>query len=209
MTDRDLPAGGPVVGVLALQGGVIEHERVLDELGVAHRKVRLPEHLEGLSALILPGGESTTMSKLMRFNGLLEPLSDALRAGLPAFGTCAGMILLASTVLDTRDDAVQLGALDAAVRRNAFGRQVDSFETDLAFAGIDGPVPATFIRAPWVESVGDGVEVLATVPEGPAAGAIVAVRDGAVMAASFHPEVDGDVRVHRLFLRECAGLDVD
>lgn len=188
---------------------MIEHERVLDELGVAHRKVRLPEHLEGLSALILPGGESTTMSKLMRFNGLLELLSDALRAGLPAFGTCAGMILLASTVLDTRDDAVQLGALDATVRRNAFGRQVDSFETDLAFAGIDGPVPATFIRAPWVESVGDGVEVLATVPEGPAAGAIVAVRDGAVMAASFHPEVDGDVRVHRLFLRECAGLDVD
>ena len=162
MTDRDLPAGGPVVGVLALQGGVIEHERVLDELGVAHRKVRLPEHLEGLSALILPGGESTTMSKLMRFNGLLELLSDALRAGLPAFGTCAGMILLASTVLDTRDDAVQLGALDATVRRNAFGRQVDSFETDLDFAGIDGPVPATFIRAPWVESVGDGVEVLAT-----------------------------------------------
>lgn len=209
MTDRDLPAGGPVVGVLALQGGVIEHERVLDELGVAHRKVRLPEHLEGLSALILPGGESTTMSKLMRFNGLLEPLSDALRAGLPAFGTCAGMILLASTVPDTRDDAVQLGALDATVRRNAFGRQVDSFETDLTFAGIDGPVPATFIRAPWVESAGDGVEVLATVPEGPAAGAIVAVRDGAVMAASFHPEVDGDVRVHRLFLRECAGLDVD
>ena len=209
MTDRDLPAGGPVVGVLALQGGVIEHERVLDELGVAHRKVRLPEHLEGLSALILPGGESTTMSKLMRFNGLLELLSDALRAGLPAFGTCAGMILLASTVLDTRDDAVQLGALDATVRRNAFGRQVDSFETDLAFAGIDGPVPATFIRAPWVESAGHGVEVLATVSEGPAAGAIVAVRDGAVMAASFHPEVDGDVRVHRLFLRECAGLDVD
>lgn len=208
MTDRDFPAGGPVVGVLALQGGVSEHERVLDELGVAHRKVRLPEHLEGLSALILPGGESTTMSKLMRFNGLLEPLSDALRAGLPAFGTCAGMILLASTVLDTRDDAVQLGALDATVRRNAFGRQVDSFETDLTFAGIDGPVPATFIRAPWVESAGDGVEVLAAVPEGPAAGAIVAVRDGAVMAASFHPEVDGDVRVHRLFLRECAGLEV-
>lgn len=208
MTDRDLPAGGPVVGVLALQGGVSEHERVLDELGVAHRKVRLPEHLEGLSALILPGGESTTMSKLMRFNGLLEPLSDALRAGMPAFGTCAGMILLASTVLDTREDAVQLGALDATVRRNAFGRQVDSFETDLTFAGIDGPVPATFIRAPWVESAGHGVEVLATVSEGPAAGAIVAVRDGAVMAASFHPEVDGDVRVHRLFLRECAGLEV-
>ncbi|MFD5867052.1 pyridoxal 5'-phosphate synthase glutaminase subunit PdxT [Corynebacterium sp. NPDC060344] len=193
---------------MALQGGVIEHERVLDELGVAHRKVRLPEHLDGLSALILPGGESTTMSKLMRFNGLLEPLCDALRDGLPAFGTCAGMILLASSVLDTREDAVQLGALDATVRRNAFGRQVDSFETDLAFDGIDGPVPATFIRAPWVEALGDGVQVLATVPEGPAAGAIVAVRDGAVMATSFHPEVDGDVRVHRLFLRECAGLDV-
>ena len=198
----------PVVGVLALQGGGVEHERVLDELGVAHRKVRLPQHLDGLAALILPGGESTTMSKLMRFNGLLEPLSDALRSGLPAYGTCAGMILLASTVLDTREDAVQLGALDATVRRNAFGRQVDSFETDLDFAGIDDPVPATFIRAPWVETVGEGVEILATVPEGPAEGAIVAVRDGAVMATSFHPEVDGDVRVHRLFLRECAGLDV-
>lgn len=198
----------PVVGVLALQGGVVEHERVLDELGVAHRKVRLPQHLDGLAALILPGGESTTMSKLMRFNGLLEPLSDALRSGLPAYGTCAGMILLASTVLGTREDAVQLGALDATVRRNAFGRQVDSFETDLDFAGIDDPVPATFIRAPWVETVGEGVEILATVPEGPAEGAIVAVRDGAVMATSFHPEVDGDVRVHRLFLRECAGLDV-
>lgn len=198
----------PVVGVLALQGGVVEHERVLDELGVAHRKVRLPQHLDGLAALILPGGESTTRSKLMRFNGLLEPLSDALRSGLPAYGTCAGMILLASTVLDTREDAVQLGALDATVRRNAFGRQVDSFETDLDFAGIDDPVPATFIRAPWVETVGEGVEILATVPEGPAEGAIVAVRDGAVMATSFHPEVDGDVRVHRLFLRACAGLDV-
>ena len=198
----------PVVGVLALQGGVVEHERVLDELGVAHRKVRLPQHLDGLAALILPGGESTTMSKLMRFNGLLEPLSDALRSGLPASGPCAGLILLASTVLDTREDAVQLGALDATVRRNAFGRQVDSFETDLDFAGIDDPVPATFIRAPWVETVGEGVEILATVPEGPAEGAIVAVRDGAVMATSFHPEVDGDVRVHRLFLRECAGLDV-
>lgn len=197
-----------VVGVLAVQGGVVEHERVLADLGVAHRKVRLPEHLDGLSALILPGGESTTMSKLIRFNGLLDPLSDALSAGLPAFGTCAGMILLASTVLDTRADAVRLGALDVTVRRNAFGRQVDSFETVLDFSGIDGDVPATFIRAPWVEEVGAGVEVLATVPEGPAEGAVVAVRQGPVMATSFHPEVDGDARVHRLFLRECAGLDL-
>ncbi len=194
--------------MLALQGGVDEHLRVLDELGVAHRKVRLPSHLEGLSALVLPGGESTTMSKLMRFNGLVDPLREALSGGLPAYGTCAGMILLASTVLDTREDAVQLGALDVTVRRNAFGRQVDSFETSLDFTGVDGDVPATFIRAPWVEEVGDGVEVLATVPEGPAAGAIVAVRAGAVMATSFHPEVDGDVRIHRLFLRECAGLDL-
>lgn len=204
MTD---PAAGPVVGVLALQGGVAEHERVLDGLGVTHRKVRLPAHLDGLSAIVLPGGESTTMSKLLRFNGLDEPLADALRAGLPAFGTCAGMILLASRVLGTRDDAVRLGALDATVRRNAFGRQVDSFEAELAVKGVEGPVPATFIRAPWVEEVGASVEVLATVPEGPAAGAIVAVRDGAVMATSFHPEVDGDPRLHRFFLRECAGLD--
>ena len=198
----------PVIGVLALQGGVAEHQRVLDRLGVAHRRVRRPADLADLAGIILPGGESTTISRLLRTEGLAGPLAAALAGGLPAFGTCAGMILLASTVLDTRDDAVQLGALDATVRRNAFGRQVDSFETDLTFAGIDGPVPATFIRAPWVESAGDGVEVLATVPEGPAAGAIVAVRDGAVMAASFHPEVDGDVRVHRLFLGECAGLDV-
>ena len=158
------------------------------------------EHLNGLSGIILPGGESTTMSKLLELGGLLRPLIDALTSGLPAYGTCAGMILLASEVLDTRPDARCLGALDITVRRNAFGRQVDSFEADLDFHGIDSPVPAVFIRAPWVERVGDGVEVLATVPSGPASGAVVAVRSGRVLATSFHPECTGDARVHEMFL---------
>lgn len=189
-----------LIGVLAVQGGVAEHERTLDQLGVAHRQVRRVEHLEGLDGIILPGGESTTMSKLLEFGGLLEPLTNAIRDGLPAYGTCAGMILLATEILDTRADARNLAALDITVRRNAFGRQVDSFEADLDFKGIEAPVPAVFIRAPWVERVGDGVEVLATVPSGPAAGAIVAVRSGHVMATSFHPEVSGDTRVHEYFL---------
>ena len=170
-----------MIGILAVQGGVREHELVLDELGVQHRQVRRVEHLNGLSGIILPGGESTTMSKLLELGGLLRPLIDALTSGLPAYGTCAGMILLASEVLDTRPDARCLGALDITVRRNAFGRQVDSFEADL-------------------ERVGDGVEVLATVPSGPASGAVVAVRSGRVLATSFHPECTGDARVHEMFL---------
>ena len=189
-----------MIGILAVQGGVREHELVLDELGVQHRQVRRVEHLNGLSGIILPGGESTTMSKLLELGGLLRPLIDALTSGLPAYGTCAGMILLASEVLDTRPDARCLGALDITVRRNAFGRQVDSFEADLDFHGIDSPVPAVFIRAPWVERVGDGVEVLATVPSGPASGAVVAVRSGRVLATSFHPECPGAARVHEMFL---------
>lgn len=203
-----------VIGVLALQGGVAEHCHILDELGVAHKKVRLPRDLDGISGLILPGGESTTMSKLMVFNELEQPLREALAGGLPAFGTCAGMILLADEVLNTRDDAVNLNAIDITVRRNAFGRQVDSFETDLDFDGIevgDGedPVHAAFIRAPWVERVGPDVQVLSTVPEsaGPAAaGAVVAVRQGVAMATSFHPESTGETRVHDFFLRTLAGL---
>lgn len=193
-----------LIGVLAVQGGVAEHERTLDAIGVSHRQVRRVEHLQGLDGIILPGGESTTMSKLLELGGLLEPLRSAINGGLPAYGTCAGMILLAKEVLDTRADAHSLNALDITVRRNAFGRQVDSFEAALDFAGIEGDVPAVFIRAPWVERVGDEVEVLATVPSGPAARAIVAVRCGHVMATSFHPEVSGDTRVHEFFINEVA-----
>lgn len=190
-----------IIGVLALQGGVAEHEKVLRQLGAATRKVRRPEHLEGLDGIVLPGGESTTQSTLLRMEGLDGPLADAITAGLPVYGTCAGMILLATTVLDTREDAVRLGVLDAVVRRNAFGRQIDSFEADLDFTGIDDPVHAVFIRAPQVTEVGPDVEVLARAPHGE----IVAVRQGHVMATSFHPEChDGEVRVHELFLGLCA-----
>ncbi|MEJ5927142.1 pyridoxal 5'-phosphate synthase glutaminase subunit PdxT [Corynebacterium sp. H128] len=188
-----------LIGVLAVQGGVAEHQRMLDELGVQSRQVRRTEHLAGLDGIILPGGESTTMSKLLELGGMLEPLRQALRDGLPAYGTCAGMILLSNEILDTRADAHNLGALDITVRRNAFGRQVDSFEADLDFRGIAGSVPAVFIRAPWVERVGEDVEVLSRVPSGPAEGAIVAVRSGNVIATSFHPEVSGDTRVHAYF----------
>lgn len=188
-----------LIGILAVQGGVREHQRTLDELNIEHRAVRRVEHLEGLNGLILPGGESTTMSKLLELGGLLEPLRSALAQGLPAYGTCAGMILLASQVLNTRPDAHWLGAIDMDVRRNAFGRQVDSFEADLDFAGVEGTVPAVFIRAPWVEGVGDDVAVLSRVPSGEHAGAIVGVQQGNVMATSFHPEVSGDTRVHAYF----------
>lgn len=153
-----------------------------------------------MDGLVLPGGESTAISKLLEVFGLLEPLRQRLRDGMPAFGSCAGMILLARDVLDTRPDAQSLSGIDMTVRRNAFGRQVDSFETDLEFTGLDGAVRAVFIRAPWVERIGEGVEVLARVPSGPAEGRIVAVRQGGVLATSFHPEVTGDLRVHRLFV---------
>ena len=188
-----------MIGILALQGGVREHEQALDRIGVEHRQVRRIEHLEGIDGLILPGGESTTMSKLLELGGLLEPLRELLSGGLPVYGTCAGMILLAREVLDTRADAHSFGVLDVTVRRNAFGRQVDSFETDLDFSGITDPVHAVFIRAPWVERVGPDVEILAVVPDGPAEGAVVAVRSGNALATSFHPECTGDTRVHELF----------
>lgn len=202
-----------LIGILALQGNFAEHGYILDKLGVAHRKVRLPRDLEGLSGLIMPGGESTTMSKLMVFNELEKPLRDALAGGLPVFGTCAGMILLADEVLDTRADAISLSAIDMTVRRNAFGRQVDSFETDLDMPALkiaDGepPVHAAFIRAPWVERMGKAVEVLARVPEtaGEAAGTVVGVRQKSAMATSFHPESTGETRVHEYFLRELVGI---
>ncbi|GAA5166650.1 pyridoxal 5'-phosphate synthase glutaminase subunit PdxT [Pseudonocardia eucalypti] len=191
------------VGVLALQGDVREHLAVLTGCGVRAVAVRRKSELDAVDALVLPGGESTTMSRLLETFELLEPLRARLAGGMPAYGSCAGMILLAKDVLDGRPDQQQLGALDIVVRRNAFGRQVDSFETDLPFTGLDDPVHAVFIRAPWVESAGGGVRVLATVPRQPGAGAaegrIVAVRQGMVLATAFHPELTGDGRVHRLF----------
>nr|Q5YTE0.2 RecName: Full=Pyridoxal 5'-phosphate synthase subunit PdxT; AltName: Full=Pdx2; AltName: Full=Pyridoxal 5'-phosphate synthase glutaminase subunit [Nocardia farcinica IFM 10152]UEX25846.1 pyridoxal 5'-phosphate synthase glutaminase subunit PdxT [Nocardia farcinica] len=191
----------PTIGVLALQGDVREHLAALRACGAEPVLVRRVGELEAVDGLVLPGGESTAISKLLQVFDLLDPLRARLRDGMPAFGSCAGMILLASEVLDTRPDAQHLSGIDMTVRRNAFGRQVDSFETDLDFAGLDdGPVRAVFIRAPWVERAGDGVQVLATVPDGPSRGRIVAVRQGNVLATSFHPEVTGDLRVHRMFV---------
>jgi 5'-phosphate synthase pdxT subunit len=189
------------VGVLALQGDVREHENALRASGAAPVRVRSATDLGGLDGLVLPGGESTTISRLLQVFELLEPLRAQIAGGLPVYGSCAGMILLADDVLDGRADQQGLGGLDVVVRRNAFGRQVDSFETDLAFTGV-GDVHAVFIRAPWVESTGKGVEVLARVPDsgGDAAGRVVAVRQGPVLATSFHPELTGDERVHRLFV---------
>ncbi|MGR6521255.1 pyridoxal 5'-phosphate synthase glutaminase subunit PdxT [Rhodococcus erythropolis] len=193
----------PLIGVLALQGDVREHLAALDDSGADAVGVRRPEELDKVDGIVIPGGESTTMSRLLQVFELLDPLRERLRGGLPAYGSCAGMILLASEVLDTRPDAEHLGAIDMTVRRNAFGRQVDSFESDLEFEGIIGdPIRAVFIRAPWVERVGPGVEVLAQVPAaaGEAAGRIVAVRQGSVIATSFHPEVTGDRRVHEMLV---------
>ncbi len=188
----------PRIGVLALQGDVREHLRVLESLGVEASAVRRERELDLVDGLVLPGGESTTMIRLARTFGLVEPLRARIKAGLPAFGTCAGMILLAERVLDGEAQQETLGGLDVTVRRNAFGRQVDSFEGSVDVEGE--PVHAVFIRAPWVEEVGAGVEVLATVAEGPAAGRIVMVRQGPLMATSFHPEVGGGTGVHRMFV---------
>ncbi|GAA3832612.1 MULTISPECIES: pyridoxal 5'-phosphate synthase glutaminase subunit PdxT [Amycolatopsis] len=192
----------PVIGVLALQGDVREHAAMVESAGGRAVAVRRESELAAVDGLVLPGGESTTMSRLLETFELLGPLRERLAAGLPAFGSCAGMILLAKQALDGRPDQHQLGALDVIVRRNAFGRQVDSFEEDLAFAALPGgPLHAVFIRAPWVEKAGDGVEVLATVPGAEGSGArIVAVRQGPVLATAFHPELTGDDRVHRLFV---------
>ncbi len=191
---------GPRVGVLGLQGDVREHLAALAAAGADPCVVRRPEDLTGLDGIVLPGGESTTIATLLVLFDLYEPLRTALRDGLPAYGSCAGMILLADTVLDGRPDQVTLGGLDIVVRRNAFGRQVDSFETELALTGV-GEVHAVFIRAPWVEHAGPGVEVIGTCPEGSAAaGRVVAVRSGPLLATAFHPELTGDGRVHRLFV---------
>src|SRR5215213_7075362 len=190
----------PVIGVLALQGDVREHLAVLEAQGAEAVTVRRPEELAAVDGLVIPGGESTTMYKLAERFGLLGPLRDAVRDGLPAYGSCAGMILLADRLLDAPADQATIGGMDVTVRRNAFGRQVDSFESDLAFEGLaGGPVHAVFIRAPWVEEAGPGVEILGRVVGGPADGRIVAVRQGNLVATSFHPELTGDRRVHALF----------
>jgi 5'-phosphate synthase pdxT subunit len=189
------------IGVLALQGDVREHVRSLTAVGARPSEVRRASDLDGLDGLVLPGGESTTISRLLQVFDMLEPLREHVQQGLPVYGSCAGMVLLADEVLDGRPDQQGVGGLDVVVRRNAFGRQVDSFETDLAFAGV-GDVHAVFIRAPWVEHTGERAEVLARVPEGggAAAGRVVAVRQGRVLATSFHPELTGDDRVHGLFV---------
>jgi pyridoxal 5'-phosphate synthase pdxT subunit len=189
------------IGVLALQGSYREHREVLDALGADAVEVRTPEVIDALDAVILPGGESTTMSKLLDTSGVRAPLQARLADGLPVLGTCAGMILLAREVLDGRPDQQSFAGIEMTVRRNAFGRQVDSFEAPVPIDGVDGPpFHAVFIRAPWVERVGPDVEVLGTVADGPAAGRIVAVRQGQLLATAFHPELTGDLRVHQLFV---------
>ena len=175
-------------------------------------EVRKPEELEQLDGLVIPGGESTTIVKLADRFGLLAPLRDAVRSGLPAYGSCAGMILLADRLLDAPPDQETVGGLDVTVRRNAFGRQVDSFESDLTLDGIPGPLHAVFIRAPWVEEAGPEVEVLGRIVGGAADGKVVAVRQGRLIATSFHPELTGDTRVHALFVdlvRAAREADVD
>jgi pyridoxal 5'-phosphate synthase pdxT subunit len=204
----------PVIGVLALQGDVREHLAALTAQGAAAVTVRRPEELAAVDGLVIPGGESTTMGKLADRVGLLAPLRAAVRDGLPAYGSCAGMILLADRLLDAPPDQETIGGLDVTVRRNAFGRQVDSFESEIALTGLDGgSLHAVFIRAPWVEKAGEGVVVLGRVVGGAADGRIVAVRQGNLVATSFHPELTGDRRVHALFVdivrRHLAGLAGD
>lgn len=188
------------IGVLALQGDVREHLHALQRLGVRTIAVRRLSELDECDGLVIPGGESTTMGKLARTFELLEPLRIRIKAGLPCLGTCAGMILLAERVVDGIAGQETFGGLDVTVRRNAFGRQVDSFEGELFMTGIEGPVHGVFIRAPWVEEAGPDVEVLARVPGGPAADRIVAVRQGRLLATAFHPEVGSDTRIHQMFV---------
>ncbi len=190
----------PLIGVLALQGDVREHRAMLERAGARSLAVRRPREVEQVDALVMPGGESTTMTRLARTFDLLEPVAGRLREGLPAFGTCAGMILLADRIEAGVAGQETFGGLDVVVRRNAFGRQVDSFEADLDVVGLDRPFHAMFIRAPCVEKVGDGVEVVATVASGNRVGRIVAVRQAHLLATSFHPEITGDSRFHELFV---------
>ncbi len=192
----------PLIGVLALQGDVREHQFALGACGAVTRRIRTVADLDGIDGLLLPGGESTTISMLAERTGLMPALQGLAEAGVPMYGSCAGMILLANEVLDGRADQTGVGAMDMTVRRNAFGRQVDSFECDLAVPALgDEPFPGVFIRAPLVEGVGAGAEVLARVDSGPrGAGRIVAVRQGPMLATAFHPELTSDLRVHALFV---------
>jgi pyridoxal 5'-phosphate synthase pdxT subunit len=192
------PAKTPVVGVLALQGDAAEHLRALEQAGARPLAVRRPAELDEAAGLIIPGGESTTIWKLAEIFGLAGPLRKRIASGMPVFGSCAGMIMLAGRLVDPVSGQDTLGAIDMTVRRNAFGRQVDSFETDLSVAGLHGgPCRGVFIRAPWAEQVGQDAEVLAVEPR---TGKIVAVRQGLALATAFHPELTGDWRVHELFV---------
>lgn len=182
------------IGVLALQGDVREHMQILTTLGVDAVTVKHFEQLESIDGLIIPGGESTTIGKMASRFGLLEPIRRVVREGMPVYGTCAGMILLASSV--TEGDQHLIGSLDVVVKRNAFGRQNESFEHDLDVVGLDEPFHAVFIRAPWIEKVGSDVEVLASIEDHP-----VMVRQGNILATSFHPELTRDGRVHQMFLQ--------
>lgn len=195
----------PVIGVLAVQGDVVEHVRALQEIGANTRTVRRPSEVAGLDGLVVPGGESTVMDKLVRAFDLADPLKEAIRDGLPVYGSCAGMIMLADRIVDGRRDQRTLGGIDITVRRNAFGRQVDSFETELDIELI-GPPPmrAVFIRAPWVEDWGPEVRVLASVERDGQSHPVV-VRQGNLLATSFHPEVTGDRRIHAHFVERMVG----
>lgn len=206
-----MTGAAPTIGVLALQGDVHEHLRSLVEAGADARPVGSETELAAVQGLVIPGGESTTMSMLAVRDGLLDPLRAARAQGMPMYGSCAGMIMLADEVLDARPDQETIGGISMVVRRNAFGRQVDSFETDIDVQGMESPFPAVFIRAPWVESVGQEVEIIArvtrpdrgsAVPAGATGGTdtIVAVRQGPLIATSFHPELTGDARFHELFV---------
>lgn len=190
-------AGKPKVGVLALQGDVREHAALLAELGADVTLVRRPEELAAVDGLVIPGGESSVIDKLSRIFGMQEPIRAAITAGMPVLGTCAGLILLADTVVDAIDGQESFGGIDAVVRRNAFGRQVESFEAELTVAELGPePVKAAFIRGPVVESVGPAAEVLAALPDG----RVVAVEQGGLLGLSFHPEITGETRFHRRFL---------
>jgi 5'-phosphate synthase pdxT subunit len=198
------------IGVLALQGDVREHLRALGECGADAAPVRRPEELDRVEALVIPGGESTTMSNLAISFGMLDPIRKRIADGMPVYGSCAGMIMLAATVLDGREDQESFGGIEMTVRRNAFGRQIESFEAPVEIEDIaGGEFHAVFIRAPWVEDVGAGVRVMGRVTAGPAAGRIVAVRQENLLATAFHPELTGDLRVHRYFVELVRGAADD
>lgn len=196
----------PRVGVLSVQGGYREHEEALVDCGAKVFRVREARDLDGIDGLLIPGGESTTISLLAQRSGLIEPVQQLIARGVAVYGSCAGMIMLADQILDGRPDRPAFGGIDMSVRRNAFGRQVDSFEVDVAIPALaGGPFPAVFIRAPWVEQVGEAVEVLARVSDVDTAGKIVAVRQGRLLATSFHPELTPDRRIHEYFLKIVKG----